>query len=184
MKLQTDKEKKNIPLLGRKPEDDAKPVSYIHAKKIGIIYESPRGEDIQEINNLIKELNNDGKEVYSLKYITVSLSREYMADINANTLKRYTLSKKDINIFRRPKKKAVRGFIETWFDIVIYFSVTDIFSMHYLASLCRSRLKVAPYNEKYLKYYPLMIDIKGEKNLSLMIESIMKYIKMLNNTEI
>ena len=119
-------ERKNIPLVPKRFENDGTPIGYESAKIIGIIYESGRGEEIPEIVQLINVLNNDKKDVFSLKFISQSVSKENLAEISANTLKKYTLSKKDINLFGRPKIKSVKGFTETWFDILIYLS-TAIF---------------------------------------------------------
>lgn len=181
MKHQYRNEKKPIPLFVRNTNTDYTPVSYGSSKVIGIIYESTRGEDIPEIKQLLNRLHDDNKEVFSLKYLTKSNLKENLSEISANTLKKYSLTKKDINILGHPKKKSVKGFIDTKFDILIHFSLSNINSMHYLCSVCQAKVKVAPYNLKYLKIYNMMIDNKEEKELDALVESVIKYLKMLNN---
>lgn len=184
MNQDSNKVKKNITLLPKKPENENTPVGYSNSKVIGIIYDSPRGEEIPEIVQLINTLNDDNREVYSLKFVTQSVSKLKMSEFTANTWKKYTLSKKDINIFGRPKSKSVKGFTEIWFDILIYLSFKDIKPMHRLVSKCKARLKVAPYDEKYLKTYDMLIEDKNNQDIGLLIESLMKYIKMLNKNQL
>lgn len=138
--------------------------TYSDAKTIGILYNS----DVysQEIvNNLIDNLQGDGKEVTALGF-----------ELKPDETSSY-FSKKDISNTGAFKKDSVQFFVNQSFDFLISLDSSENMNFRFVLALCKSKCKMGIESQEY--YELLHMALKRSNTPYESVKSVIKYLKMI-----
>jgi hypothetical protein len=168
-------------LLLRKNKESVFPANYNYSKasRIALIFESIRGEENSYIQDFCSLLLKDNKKLVLIKYV-IEPEKEVHHKQNRKDISYFVISKKETNIFSLIKKKYYQKIIAEDFDIIINLSQSTRITLHYLAALCRAKLKIAPYNRTYAGIYEFMIQLEDNADQKTIIDQIGSYLFRIN----
>jgi hypothetical protein len=155
-------------LLNRRVQRETVP--FEEAKTIGVLFTAHTEEDISTALNYIHGLVDQGKVVEYIAYIAI---KDYKKKRKGETIDERYIFENDFDFFHRPKLKAIEKFYKNNFDLLISLNYTNQFSINYISSLSRARMRVGKFNMNTTNAYDFMIDDKGE--------SMQSYIEQLNH---
>jgi hypothetical protein len=150
-------------------------VNYYDAVSIGILYDASKEVDYIYITQLVKELQKDQKKVKTIGFIR----QKKMPAYGFPKLTFEFCNKKDFSWNFKPKHQVIKEFMEYPFDIIIDLSPTDVFQIKYVAGLSKASLIVGPYDEKWNKFYDILIKVKPGCSIEEFVQHCYHYLKML-----
>ncbi|MBS4014626.1 MAG: hypothetical protein KGZ97_12870 [Bacteroidetes bacterium] len=150
-------------------------VNYYDAVSIGIIYDASKEQDYVFITQAVKELQKDQKKVKTLGFIR----QKKMPAYGFPKLTFEFCTKKDFSWNFKPKKQEIKEFIEYPFDILIDLTARDIYQFKYIVGLSKSNFIVGPFDEKWNKFYDLMIKVNDDCSIEEFLKHCYHYLKML-----
>ena len=160
-------------LLNRRVQRETVP--FEQAKTVGVLFTAHSEEDIQTALNYVKSLTDVGKSVEYIGYIAI---KDYKKKYNGQTIDARYIFESDFDFFHRPKLNAIEKFYKNNFDLLISLNYTNQFSINYISSLSRARMRIGKFNINTVNAYDFMIDDKGESMISY-IEQLNHYLKIL-----
>ncbi|HSV76069.1 MAG TPA: hypothetical protein VLH37_03460 [Bacteroidales bacterium] len=164
-------------LLGKVKRENKKVVGLDEAKSIGILYECNNPDQYREITTLIRQLEKDGKIIYTLGFVNLKKVPDFtMAQLNS-----FFCYRKDIAWNLQIKNPHLKGFFSAGFDILIDTSPGDFFPLKYLAGITSARYKAGIFNNDYLEVFDLLIREQGNGSLENRLSHLMKYLKMIKS---
>lgn len=160
-------------LLNRRVQRETVPFS--DAKTIGVLFTAHTEEDIQTALTYINQLTLSGKEAEFIGYIAI---KDYKKKYKGQNIDSRYIFEKDFDFFHRPKLGLIEKFYKNNFDLLISLNYTNQFSINYIASLSRARMRIGKFNVNTVNAYDFMIDDKGETMISY-IEQLNHYLQIL-----
>lgn len=165
--------KLNKELLNRRIHRET--VVFSVAKNIGILFSAYTDDDIDTALQYINELKKIGKEVEYIGYIAI---KDYKKKRKSQVIEANYIFESDFDFFHRPKRNLIEKFYKTDFDVLISLNYTNAFSINYISSLSRAKMRVGKFNVNNVNAYDFMIDDKGESMTSF-IEQLNHYLQIL-----
>lgn len=160
-------------LLNRRIQRET--VTYSEAKTIGILFTAHTEEDIDTALTYIEGLSNEGKEVEYIGYIAI---KDYKKKNKGKEIDSRYIFDHDFDFFHRPKMGLIEKFYKKNFDLLISLNYTNQFSINYISSLSRARMRIGKFNVNTVNAYDFMLDDKGESMQSF-IDTLNHYLKIL-----
>jgi len=162
-------------ILGRINRENKRVVGLEHAKSFGVLYECDNIDHYREITRLIKQLEKEGKTVYSLGYVKNNKTPDFtMAQLNS-----FFCYRKDIAWNLKLKNPHLNGFFSAGFDILIDTSPGDFFPLKLLAGITTASYKAGVFHDDYLDVFDLLIREQDNGTLENRLSSFMKYLQMI-----
>jgi hypothetical protein len=163
----------------RKQNKHSSPINYEKAKTIGIIYRRVNKTGSTQVDDFIKNLEEDGKKVFSMEYIAKEIDSNYqLKEIN-----HLALRDQDLNSLGIPKKDILQSFCQHNFDMIINLSLANLSQLHYMTALCNASLKVGFYFTGFHMYYDFMVDAKGSLDFKEHLQTMFGFIKQINKNQ-
>lgn len=153
-----------------------KNISIERAKNIGVLYSISDEPTYKTIFAFLKSLKTEQRSVIALGYLNEKKIPTFLNQGVYNSI----IYQKDLNWYGKPTSQYVRNFFHEDFDIFLNISMEDYYPLTYIAALSTATFKVGKLNEKYSNYYDLMIKVEPGVSQQEYIETMVHYIKMIN----
>lgn len=160
-------------LLNRRIHRETVPFS--DAKTIGVLFTAHTDEDIETALNYIDNLKSVGKEIEFIGYIAI---KDYKKRNKGKEIDKRYIFDNNFDFFHRPKLGLIEKFYKNNFDLLISLNYTNQFSINYIASLSRARMRIGKFNMNTVNAYDFMLDDKGETMTSF-INTLNHYLQIL-----
>lgn len=146
-------------------------------KTILILFESDITEKNLNIKQIIKELQQDGKDVTAWGYVDNKRAQ-------SGILRDYRiLAQQDINIFRKPKEWHLKDFQRMHFDVVIDLSINDLLPLQYLMLYADANFKTGKQTkEPYMADFMVMNGDNDDP--TFLFDQIIHYLKNIRSNDI
>jgi len=149
-------------------------VNFSLAKHVGIVYCQAK-DAVWELNDLLVILNRKQIKVSIMVYTpTPSIPSDFLI-----TLNKFIFCKRELNWYYKPEPKEVQRFIETSFDILIDFTRSKQFPIHYIMSLSRAVMKIGRNNYAG-NPYDFVMAVPEDKEDTFYFEQLKHYFKHIS----
>ena len=159
----------------RKQKRESKFHTFQDVHSILILFESEFHERHVQIKQLIKELQNEGKEVTAWGYVDKKQA------VTAVIRDFRVLDRQSYNLFHQPKKALVEELQKMHFDLLIDLNTNpQLLELRYLTIYADADLKtgLAGYEEPYI--HDMLISLNNDNpDTTLLFDQILKYLKMI-----
>lgn len=149
--------------------------NFITAKNICILYDGLLTKDFKHVNKFRQYLQSFNVSTYLLGYVDAEKIPEELILLGNSDV----FTRKDVDIFYRPRKALRMFFYEQRFDIILDLTNHNHFPIHYLITSSPSSFKVGRY-AKEPNDYDLMIKAEKDRSLEYLIAQIEHYVSNLN----
>ena len=146
--------------------------SYKSAKKILILFESDLLERNVQIKALIRQLQDDGKEVTAWGYVAKK-------QIESGVLRDYrVLGLNDFNFWGVPQEYERQDIARDHYDLLINLNVNNLLAIRYLSLYADADFRAGQETEEpYLNDF--MINTMGDNNPAFLFDQIIHYLKQV-----
>ncbi len=144
-------------------------------KEIGLLFVAHSDEDIETANKYIDKLKSEGKKVEFIGYIAI---KDYQKKHKGEEKNPNYIFDNDFDFFHRPRFGSIEKFYKKEFDLLISLNYSNQFSLNYISSLSRAKLRVGKFNQSSVAAYDFMIDDKANSMESL-IEQLTHYLQKI-----
>ncbi len=165
--------KLNKALLNRRIHRET--VAFSEANTVGVLFTAYTEEDIDTALSYIESLKSLGKSVEYIGYLAI---KDYKKKRKGQVIDSHYIFESDFDFFHRPKRNLIEKFYKTDFDLLISLNYANEFSINYISSLSRARMRVGKFNVNNVNAYDFMIDDKADSMQSL-IEQLNHYLQIL-----
>ncbi|GHT57024.1 hypothetical protein FACS18945_0240 [Bacteroidia bacterium] len=161
-------------------------LNYADIQTVLVLFESNLNEKNPYVNQILKQLEADGKKVTLCGYVDKKMSEQpALPDF-------YMLDRSQIGFFGEPKTAFVAPLLKKQFDVVLDLTLSDILPLHYIIMYANAPLKVGRKIEN-CDILDFMIDLKdGEKPMTVgnedyiaqrvyLLEQIIFYLKSIKS---
>jgi hypothetical protein len=149
-------------------------VMWSEARRVGVLFCAHTDAELQTAHEFIGELKALGKDVEYLGYIAIKDYRKKHKEIKDP----HYIFDRDFDFFHRPKRGLIEKFYKQEFDLLLSLNHTNPFSLNYIASLSRARLRTGRYHPGNVNAYDFMID-DPSGDLVHYIDTMRHYLKEL-----
>lgn len=141
-----------------------------------LLFESDLTEKNLHIKQLVKELQQEGKDVTAWGYVD---SKNAISAI----LRDYRiLSRRDTNLFEKPKEAHLKDLRHTHFDLVIDLSQHDVLALKYLLMYADADFKAGRQTEEpYLADFMVMTN--GNDDPAFLYDQVLYYLKNIQSND-
>jgi len=145
------------------------------AKTAGILFNATVQESYIVAKNFIAFLASKNIQVEAMGYV---LNNDligyfpYQKGVNFFALN-------DMNWYGKPMNKSFHEFIEKPFDMLIDLSLADLFQVHYIFGLSKSKFKVGLKHPRF-NFTDFAFDIRAEQNTTYFIEQLKHYMTAIS----
>ena len=146
------------------------------AKSIGLIYNASDEKTHLIVCDFVKYLQDEKKNVKALGYAAYNQLPHYCFP----KLSYDYFIKRDLNWYFKPSTLRINDFINTEFDIIIDFSLEEVFPLLYIMALSKAKYKVGRYNEKYAAIFDFMLNVDNTVSLKDFLKEVTHYLNILN----
>ena len=168
-------------ILEKKVNDLSRNKQFINladSATIGIVFHQPDNGNFKAIQEFMKMLAAEGKQIAALGYIE-----------GKNVPDFYLLRKgfnffcdSDLNWFHQPEAGFVDDFVKREFDILINLSIDNSFPVEYIYALSNAKFKVGIYANG-ISHSDLVIDVKDNHDVDYLIGQITHYLRIINRKQ-
>ena len=151
-------------------------ISLEKTRSIGLLYKVGEEKDQIEFSTFVSKLQADKKEVKALGLINYKDIPHYCYPKLAYDY----LTKRNINLMKKPTGEKVTDFINASFDILINFDTTNDISLNYIAGLSKAKCKVGLFHEKNQAIYDMMIKTETDYSFKQLADHYLTYINMFS----
>ena len=141
------------------------------AAEIGILFDASDPDKISVVNNFADSLKRDRKKIVLLAF--------YNAPKKAINFNFSYFNKKDLNWRLEPHGNVVEEFIGRKFDILINAYIGENLPLEYVSSMSEASFRIGSFEKEKTYAYDFMIDLKGEDDLSVLMEQYRHFLQML-----
>jgi len=144
-------------------------IPYMQAQNIGIIFSVEDKQKHEDIKELIRHLEQDGKKVSVLEFLPKKKDNyEFLFDF-------FTIE--NLNFWGKIESSTAIRFSQTPFDYLFYIDNQSNPLILNLLAQSKARCRVGCFNELESPFFELMIEHQGATKM--LINSIYKYTKQL-----
>tara|TARA_B100001057_G_C22865053_1_gene956112 strand:- start:1253 stop:1801 length:549 start_codon:yes stop_codon:yes gene_type:complete len=160
-------------LLNKKNRFVFKPFrTFSKTKKIGIIFNAYKKENIELIRHFIDYFKTKGVSCEALGFV----NQNKMKDFNLASLNIDYFNSKDCNFLGYPNSDNVNNFISEKFDIIINLSDEENIMYDYIVSHSSARFRIGKSN---INLYDLVINLKTSQ-LKEFITEVIFYLDLIS----
>lgn len=141
------------------------------AKKVGIIFNATKTNDVITVTQFTDKLKKENKEVYILGYQDRKLKEETDSRLFDN---------KNVNWYGLPNDEKINEFQRKNLDILICAFEEECLPLEYIAATSKAKFRVGVFSKSKTNYFELMINIKKEQGLSFLLNQILHFLKVIN----
>jgi len=142
---------------------------YQQAVTIGLLFTVDDRQKHEEVKELIKKLEHEGKQVTTLAFLPKEKeNHEFMFDF---------FTEKEVSFWGEVQSKNASRFCDTSFDFVFYLDTQPNPFLLNLLARCKSKCRVGKYWEKSEAFFELMI--QSQHPSSLFLREIHRYASSL-----
>jgi len=141
------------------------------AKHVGIIFNATKTNDVITVTRFADSLRKENKEVFILGYQDRKLKEE-----TDNRL----FDNKNVNWYGIPNDGKIDLFQSLNIDILICAFEEECLPLEYIAATSKAKFRVGAFSKAKTNYYELMINIKEKKDLSLLLNQTLHFLKVIN----
>ncbi len=135
--------------------------NYQRAKSFALVWNGNASTaDKIQIQEFIKELLSDGKQVTRLVYFDVKKKEELPLVPESNT---YYVGKWDFDRTRFPKSEAMKNVLRRDYDFLISFDLTGDWHYVGMAAVGKAACKIGYYQPQHLSIYDILLRQNSEK---------------------
>lgn len=149
------------------------------ARSIGVVYVVESEADYIRVDNWIKKLFAQGKEIRVIGYHHSDNVPHYCIP----KLKHEYYSKKDVNWYGKPVRSSLNDFINEPFDLLIDLTMVDNYTIKHVVSSSVSSMKIGKKTNGYEDIYDLMITLNETHDMEDLIYFIETYTKQLKGDD-
>ena len=150
---------------------ERKTKSLNEAGDIGILFDASDPDKIALVNSFSDGLKRDKKKIVLLGF--------YDAPKNAINFNFSYFNKKNLNWYLEPQGAVVKEFISRRFDILINAYVGENLPLEYVSALSQASFRIGTFDKEKTYAYDLMVDLKGERDLRVLMTQYKHYLEML-----
>lgn len=150
--------------------------SYRSTKRVLILFESEMQEINVQTKALIKQLQQDGKEVTAWGFVP-----DKKAPVSAILRDYRVLAEQDYNRWGLPLEGTQRDLSREHFDLLIDLNMNNRLQLRYLNVLANADFRAGQLTDDQLCDF--MIDVQGEDNPAYLFDQIIHYIKAVDTAE-
>jgi len=147
-------------------------ISFKEANSIGIIYNATHPQTIDTVQAFVDRLIDAGKEVQSLGYINLKKSEVIQSKYQNLDF----IVKQDVSWYHKPKTFNSSRFIKNKYDILLNLYIEECLALQYMSAFSDAKFRVGHYQKGNLYCNDFHIDLKGDSNVSSLIEQIEHYL--------
>jgi hypothetical protein len=136
-----------------KNKREVKFMDYDHIRSVLLLFESKDGETNYAINEIIRSLKKDGKNVVLCGFV----NKKKLGNQSKNS---YMLDLSALNILKEPKKEFIAPLLNEKFDIVIDLTLTNVLPLKYILEYTKAPFKAGRKTSPALDF---MINIENVK---------------------
>lgn len=157
--------------LIKKSQTVRRSVSYAQAKNVGIIFSIDDLKKHDAIKKLIKQLEQDGKEVHTLAYLPNGHQNfEFMFDF---------FTSEDVTFWGNFTARQVHDFTERSFDYLFYPDEISNPLIRTILAMSNARCRIGKYDELNSQFCELMIRMQND-SIRELVDNMYKYTKILS----
>jgi len=146
--------------------------NYQDAKNIGILFKIEDDEKHDALNEFVKTLQNEGKNLTLLTYFE-------RLENNPYNFRYEFFSKKDITTLGKIKSRPVQNFIETPFDYLYCVTVNHFLPFDSILLKSQAKCRIGRYFPEQESCFELMLDLKETNGVDELIKQMLHYTKKL-----
>ncbi|MCW3124943.1 MAG: hypothetical protein JWO03_601 [Bacteroidetes bacterium] len=139
------------------------------AKTIGIIYDSSEGSNDAIVTKFSEMLKAKGKSVEVMAY----LDDKKIDQKNGIPL----FNRKAVNWYAIPTDERVVAYCNKNFDLLICAITSENKPLEYMAYTSKAKYRVGPFAEEKTKFYDLMIQIDGKRDLNYLLQQMVHFLE-------
>tara|TARA_Y100000385_G_scaffold243231_1_gene260615 strand:+ start:1733 stop:2278 length:546 start_codon:yes stop_codon:yes gene_type:complete len=144
------------------------------AKRITILFDGTKPEDIKLVKTLVGKLSNGKELVSALGFVDQKdKSFEHMSSLHFDFF-----SNTDLNWYGKPQGMVIDNFLREDFDILIDLSLKKFYPLTYLAVASPAKFKVGRCRED-VNVFDLTIDNSEKFSLERLISEIHHYLNLI-----
>lgn len=141
------------------------------ARKIGIMFNATRAEDIVSITTFAEKLKQNGKQINILGYQQTKKKERIDPRF---------INKLDLNWFYIPHSHKISDFHKREFDILICASVNECLPLEYIAATSNAKFRVGAFSDETSTYFELMINTNQNQSLNYLLSQIDHFLNIIN----
>jgi hypothetical protein len=144
-------------------------------KKVGILFDIRKEEDLVFIKNYVQLLKKSGKTVELLTFVDSDKPHEAATD------EFYTVfNQKSLTWYGLPEGEAVTTFSQTPFDLLLGLHTAVVLPLNCIAAQSHAKFRVGAYHDLDLDCYDLMIDNSPNNTLQHLIRQIDQHLRIMS----
>lgn len=153
-------------------------VNIENAKHIGLIAYINDEKHLKAIEDYAQKLKDQGKNVDLIVFTPEKEVPHYCMP----KIHEVFVPQKMVNWYKIPAGKPVKSFQQKHFDILIDLCLEHYKETLYMVATSSATMRVGLYDEKWVKYYDLMISDNDNDKINLMsyIQEVEKYLNQIN----
>ncbi len=163
--------KRKIRKLSRKKQF----INMVDAQTVGIVFKLSDDAVFRAVNDYLKELTAEGKQVFVIGYIDArEIPDTWLLRKGYNFF-----CMKDLNLYFIPELPFVKDFLKREFDLLINLSIDRTFPVDYIFAVSKAKFKTGKFFEGY-DYSDLAIDIKESRDVGYLTEQMTHYLRIIH----
>ncbi|MFM9945725.1 MAG: DUF6913 domain-containing protein [Bacteroidia bacterium] len=170
---------KYLTTLAKANKHPRKIISFSQINTIGILYDATLEETINEVKYITKKLMAMGKEIYTLGYIN---KKVLPPNLEPHTKEDY-YCRKDLHWYQLPIKERISRFANEQFDYLLNVYTADQLPLVGVSALSKAHCRLGTFHRKYTGCYDFMINEKGTKTASELLDAYILYLYKLKNDQ-
>ncbi len=163
--------KKEFSAIQRKREV----VNFNDAETIALIFDATDREDFEIIKKYIKKLKGNKKKVRALGFYDGKEEPTLMS----SKLEYDFFSRKQLKWYLKPNDPIIDNFLQEPFEVLINLCMDYKTPLLYVTALSKANFKVGREHSKFAPYYDMMIKVEENTKLHVFIETLEKYLTMI-----
>lgn len=161
----------------RQPRTSKAFPDYEHCKRVLLLFESDTAEENTSIQQIIKQLQAEGKEVTAWGYA------DKKNIVTPPTAQFRLLGKKDTYLFRRPRKETIRILQSRSYDLLIDLTLHNTLPTAWLSLLANATFKTGKASGEAPYRYDFMIQTDDTATPLFLFEQIVFYLQNIRTKD-
>lgn len=154
-------------------------VGYHHATRVALLYNATPDGKSAFINKLTKDLENDGKSVFTLGFFNQKRIPEEIMVVEKGDF----VARKSFSIWMQPTSDVVRKFVEQSYDLLIDLTVQGPYMAKYIAGITKASYKTGVHHPDYLSVYDLLLHVNDQITDEQLADHVIHYLKIIKTPE-
>ena len=151
-------------------------LNYDRARNVGVLFDSNyAGKDALVINQFLKRLREEGKNVKALTYLPQERSNPFDFKFDFFT-------GKDLTVLGQFKTEVVDRFVSTEFDYLYCLNESAFLPFDFILAQSKARFRVGIYKPEQPGLFELMINPIEGQDLEKIVEEMLVYTRRISES--